>query len=399
MSKRGWLSTLACLCMGLVSWGQQACALEATVSAQYRGQASGHFENTTPLASFCQRWPAECTSTKALQIPISYTKTTVTADPDVRNRFYVQLPAARQVDVFHAETGDHHSLRFEMTAVSQNVVGGTHYRNNPAYTQSIGGGCNYRRTYGVPTQPPPVWYLWALNAPQAPTGCYSDPEVGDAGQVIVSEVKDMGVAYKLDMPAPSRMKPGIYTGSVAYSIGPGGDFDFGNGVSDLNGAIFNLNFRLDVQHTFVFDFPAGSERAVLEPPGGWRAWQGGRAAPERLDHDLPFRLWSTGPFKVYKLCRYYDGSGCGMRNDAGHQVPVTVALSLPGGIQHGGGPVQKVLLPNGRGNALAFESVAPVFNQSSQLHFEVGEPHVKAMFNYPGSRYEGEVTVVFDAQL
>ena len=399
MWKRGRLPKAVCLCIGLLAWQQHAAALEATVSAQYRAQASGRFENTTPLASFCQRWPVECASAQAMKIPISYTKETITADPDVRNRFYVQVPGARQVDVFHEKTGEHHSLRFELTGVSQKVTGGSHYRRNPAYTRYPQGGCSYRRTLSYPRLPAETWYLWALNSPQAPGGCHSSGEINTPGEVIVSEVGEMGVAYNLEMPAPYRMKPGLYTGSVTYTIGPGGDFDFGNGVSNLNGASLTLNFQLDVQHAFIFDFPPGSERAVLEPPGGWRAWLGGRGAPERLVRDLPFRLWSTGPFKVYKLCGFYAGSGCGIRNDAGHQVPVGIALSLPGGIQYQGGAVQKVLLPTGRDSALAFESVTPVLNRPGQLHFEVGKADVGAMLDHPGTRYQGEVTVIFDSQL
>ncbi|MNE96945.1 hypothetical protein D3C80_1952250 [compost metagenome] len=61
--------------------------------------------------------------------------------------------------------------------------------------------------------------------------------------------------------------------------------------------------------------------------------------------------------------------------------------------------MQKVPLPSGRDSALAFESVTPVFNRPGQLHFEVGKPDVRAMLDHPGSLYQGEVTVVFDAQL
>ncbi|MFJ4068495.1 hypothetical protein ACIPW4_24815 [Pseudomonas sp. NPDC089996] len=385
--------------MGLLLWGQQAVALEATVTAQYRAQASGRFENTTPLASFCQRWPSECAGTLAMKVPITYTKTTVTGDPDYRNRYYLQMPGVRQVDVFHDQTGEHHTLRFELTGVSQTVVASSNYGVNPVWTRYPQGGCRFRQSYLHTGRPYPVRYLWELKNSSSPTSCYSDPQDGKNGEVIDNDVSEMGISYTLDMPAPYRMKPGIYRGSVTYSIGPGADFDFGNAVSNLNGSSLTLNFVLDVQHAFIFDFPPGSERAVLEPPGGWQAWLGGRGAPERLLRDLPFRLWSTGPFKVYKLCRYYAGNGCGIRNRAGHQVPVDIALSLPGGIQHAGGAVQRLLLPTGRDSALAFDSVTPVFNRPGQLHFEVGKQDVRTMLDHPGSRYEGEATVVFDAQL
>ncbi|AIR91711.1 hypothetical protein LK03_21705 [Pseudomonas cremoricolorata] len=209
----------------------------------------------------------------------------------------------------------------------------------------------------------------------------------------------MGVAYHLDMPPPYRMKPGLYTGSLIYSVGPGGDFDFGNQVSNLNDTSLTLNFQLEVQHAFVFEFAPGSERAVLEPPGGWMAWMNGRGAPQRLYRDLPFRLWSTGPFRVYKRCARDLGTGCAISNEQGHQVQVDVALSLPGGIEYQGAEVQRLTLPSDRAGALQMESVSPALNKPGQLHFKVDEQAVRSMLDHPGSRYRGEVTVIFDAEL
>lgn len=387
------------LLLGLATPGRDAVALEALVSAQYLGDASGDFENTTPLAAYCQRWSADCREMRAMQLPITYARTTVKNSGDVRDNFYVQLPSARAVDVFHTSTGESHRLNFEFLGVSQQVQGTPELRVNPVWTREIRGGCSYRQTFGYAGSPFATHYLWLVRNPSSPSGCHSIHGAMPNGYTVETSVSNMGIAYRLTMPEPNRMKPGFYTGSLTYSIGPGGDFDFGNGVSALNGSSLTLNFELDVQHAFVFEFPPGSDRAVLEPPGGWGAWLGGRGAPQRLLRDLPFRLWSTGPFKVYKLCRHYSGTGCGIRNDANHEVPVAVALTLPGGIRHQGGLVSKLELPTGRDAALSFESVMPVLNQSGQLHFEVGGEDVKAMIEHPGSRYEGEVTVVFDAQL
>lgn len=71
----------------------------------------------------------------------------------------------------------------------------------------------------------------------------------------------------------------MYRGSLTYTIGPGGDFDFGNNVTGLSGDTLVINFELDVQHAFIFEFPPGSERAVLEPKGGWQAWLDGGQPP------------------------------------------------------------------------------------------------------------------------
>ncbi len=388
---RGWVAAALLLCI------QQVAALEATISAEYRGAASGRFTNTTPLASYCLQWPADCVGAQAAALPITYTKKATKGATDPRDQFYVKVPGVREIDVYHELTGESHRMKFEITAISQMVqwpLGA-----NPVMTTQVRGGCRYRRTYGWPATPSRALYLWSVSSPQAPGGCYSITDRMQPGYEATPPVSEMGIAYNLDMPPPYRMKPGIYSGSITYSIGPGGDFDFGSDVTDLNGNSLTLNFRLDVQHAFVFDFPPGSDRAVLEPTGGWRNWLGGRGAPPRLYRDLPFRLWSTGPFKVYTLCSLYVGGLCGMRNGSGHEVPVDVALSLPGGIEHQGRPVHRLPLPIGRGQALAFDSVMPTLNRPGQLHFQVGPEPVKTMLDHAGSTYNGLVTVVFDSEL
>ncbi len=397
-----WLarwSCTVCLLPGFLFSAAPAMAMDVLVSARYMGDSSGRFENTTPLAAYCQRWSSYCRDTRAMQLPITYSRRTIKNSGDVRDNFYVQLPAVRQVDVHHQVTGESHRLTFEFLGVSQQVEGTTELPLNPVWTYWPQGGCTYQETFGYPNPPFPTHYLWLVKNPLSPGGCSSIHDAEANGYTVDTSVSNMGVAYRVTMPEPNRMKPGVYTGSLTYSIGPGGDFDFGNGVSDLNTGSLTFNFELDVQHAFIFEFPPGSDRAVLEPPGGWSAWLGGRGAPQRLHRDLPFRLWSTGPFKVYKLCQHYAGSGCGIRNSAGHEVPVTVALTMPGGIQHLGDPVQRVQLPSGRGAALAFESATPVLNRPGQLHFEVGKADVQTMLGHPGSRYQGEVTVIFDSQL
>ncbi|MGG7598243.1 hypothetical protein ACQ4OD_14540 [Pseudomonas sp. WC1] len=214
-----------------------------------------------------------------------------------------------------------------------------------------------------------------------------------------ADVEELSIGFDMNIPPPYRLKAGTYRGSITYRIGPGGDFDFGNDVSNLSGDSLTVNFELDVQHAFMFEFPPGSERAVLEPRNGWQAWLAGGKAPQRLYRDLPFRVWSTGPFKVYKLCQYDTGAKCAIKNDGGEQVPVDVAMSLPAGVQHLGQSVERLALPTGRPAALQFEAAMPTLNRPGQLHFEVGRNDVQDMLKHPGSTYTGQVTVVFDAEL
>jgi len=368
-------------------------ALEITISAQYRGGVSGRFENTTPPSGLCRRYPFTCGWAETSVLPITFAKTLREDTSDVRDGFYLRAPGKRQVDVYHQETGEARQVSFFWELIHIVGMNNGAFVNNPLDSRPS-GGCRpqYLRniSYGVEA-------YWRLTDPTAPSPCWAVSAEPLPGTRL--EVPEMGAGFRLEIPPAYRLTSGIYHGSTVFTIGPGGDFDFGSNVENLSGNTLTVNFELDVQHDFHLEFPPGSERAVLEPRNGWQAWQAGGRSPQRLYRDLPFRIWSTGPFKVYKLCEHYMGDRCGIRNAASHSVPVDVALSLPGGIQHQTNGVQRVSLPSGRAQALNFESVQPTVNRPGQLHFEVARADVQGMLSHTGSTYHGQVTVVFDAEL
>ncbi|WP_420794024.1 hypothetical protein [Pseudomonas kurunegalensis] len=337
-----------------------------------------------------------------MELPISYVKKTTKGAADPRDGYFIQLPGRREVDVRHEQTGESRRMTFEWVALNQTVgiSRGTLSNNHPLYNNynALIGGCRGVGSLGQ-ERPPVIRYFWRVVDPQSPQGCSSSNNYSPAGYVTDAIVEQMSAAFNLDIPPPYRLRAGVYRGSVTYSIGPGGDFDLGNDVSQLSGNNLTVNFELDVRHAFLFEFPPGSERAVLEPNGGWSAWLAGGRAPTTLYRDLPFRLWSTGPFKVYKLCEHTLDVRCAIVNDSSHQVPVEVALSLPGGMQYQGQPIERLALPSGRAAALQFDSVMPTLNRLGQLHFKVARADVPSMLAYSGSTYTGQVTVVFDAEL
>lgn len=386
---------LAILVLAALGHDSLAWALEATISARYRGDAQGKFENTTPQAGFCTRWPADCINVQTVGLPIEFTKTAVHRAPDSRDRFFVQLPSSRTVNVSHAVTGESHELAFEITHVSQRVM--RESSDNSAFSASVYGGCNYKSTHDTRTY---VQYLWAVKNPSNPSGCYDGHHSNGATQVTESDVMETGIAYTLKMPPPLKMKQGIYRGSIDFTVGPGGDFDFGNGVTHLNDSRLTLNFELDVQHAFVLQFPPGSDRAVLEPPGGWQAWLGGRGRPPRLERDIPFRIWSTGPFKIYKRCSFYWGPNreCLLFNEKIMGILVEVSIDLPPEVHHQGRPVRRLNVPSDAVSALSFDHLQPASNRPANLHFEVSK-EVGAITDFPGSTFEGRVTLIFDSDL
>ncbi|MBF8748747.1 MULTISPECIES: hypothetical protein [Pseudomonas putida group] len=385
---RGLIFWLVLLCGG---WPLQGNAVEIDVKMRYRGDPSGRFENVTPPGDYCAVWPHRCQSgipPFVVDLPITYQKDHIGNAPDVRDRHYVKMPAARNVQVLN-DFGRSYSLDFSFATISQqlNFLSGR-------VSAAGRGGCLHLNSGRWSNR---VRYLWQINQPASPDACY-DIDLEGLGSATVSAI-NFGAEFRLVMPRPIGMPQGIYRGSVDYSIGPGGDFDFGNGVSNLSDTRLTINFELDVQHDLYLEFPAGSERAVLEPPGGWRAWLGGRGTPSKLYRDMPLRIWTTGPIRVYKRCEYELGDQCGIRESAGHLVGVDVSVTLPAGLQHNGRPIERLAIPTREPAALLIEPLSAVWKQPGQLHFEVAGSNVPAMLAHPGSRYEGLVTVVIEAQM
>lgn len=390
MLRNAYLLRAALVVLALY-WAPPLDAAQVTITAQYRGGTE--FTNTTPQAAFCGRWPHYCNGVETVGIPITYDKRTVNEATDPRDNYYIKLPSRRSVTVINDHTGESYTLTFEMFAVSQYVA--TTGGQSPVFTLYVRGGCSYLYTLGAGN-----WasYLWNVRTPPNPDGCYPIGSPGGVGTERHVQTRDFGVAYRLSMPSPLKMKQGLYRGQVSYSVGAGGDFDFGNDVSNLSDTSLTVNFELDVVHAFVIDFPNGSDRVVLEPPGGWTQWLNNRRLPERLYRDLPMRIWSSGPFTVHTRCEYNLGGRCAIRNPGNeHQVPVQVALTLPTVIQHNGQPVNRLPLPVGEAEAVLLEAMAPALNRTASLHFQVDKAGVAEMTRYPGARYEGDVTIVFDA--
>lgn len=374
-----WMFLLGLMC-GFHALPAQA--VDALVTAQYRGDPRGHFEDTTPEPAdgTCNRFRDFCTS--ALALPIAYQKVIGERDDGGREGYYLRLPARQVVQVVHEATGEVHSLRFEIQAYAQRVRG-----RDPLGV--VRGGCTSSGSVSGNQ-----FAAHVLN-PARPEACWRSSIVGGR-----AELDWLAIKYRMVMPSPAKMTPGMYRGQLRYQVGgAGADFDLGDAFSNLSRSSVDIGFELDVQHTFAVEFAPGSERAVLEPEGGWLQWINGGGPPQRLYRDLPMRLWSTGRFKVYKLCQYDVASHCGIRNPNNDQVPVTVELTLPSGIEQAGTRGGRVTLPTGLASALVFDPVTPVHNRPGQLHFQVERDAVRGMLAHAGTTYQGQVTVVFDAEL
>lgn len=404
-------STIRLFCaiasMGMLLSGALANATDATISARFEPnlQDASHnqFTNTTPQAGFCQRWPETCTEYKYFSVGIdgvTYNKRAIKLASDVRDRLYAKAPASQRIRVEN-EAGDSFMVEFRISAISHRTENNpAPVLDNPAWSATQGGCFGWRVWAQQGNNSSYAQYIWRIKNPSAPAGCYADATAQNAGFSKNLRMSELAIGYELITPTPLSLANGLYKGQVTYRIGNNADFDFGNNVTSLSKSTINIAFELTVKHQVRVEFPPGSDRAVLEPQGGWGEWVHRGRQPTRLYRDLPFRLWSGGPFNMYLNCQYSAGNNCAIRNQNNRQVPINVAVTLPSHVAlANGGTVRRESLPVGSAAAKRFRSVSIGLNQPAQLHFEASQAAVNDMLKQPGSTYQGDVTIIFDAEM
>jgi hypothetical protein len=180
------------------------------------------------------------------------------------------------------------------------------------------------------------------------------------------------------------------------------DFDFGDTMVPVGDSELVLNFTLDVQHALKVEIPPGGDQVELLPQGGWQAWLNQGRKPTRLFRDQTFNLSSSSRFKMNLECQYAIGNNCALwEANAGHEVPVEMSVTLPGGLTDAvGNPVnRRPLRRDGVGTEL-FQPAFYVERKPGTLHFEVARDAVEEMIkpNTP-RRYRGNVTVIWDSEV
>lgn len=113
-------------------------------------------------------------------------------------------------------------------------------------------------------------------------------------------------AYELRTPDPLKMSSGNYTGTLRYSMGPRGDFDFGD-VMIPDDTELTLDFNLEVQHTLKVDIPPGGEKFAWCLPVAGKA--GCRPDANRCDC-FAISLFIFRPHRVSKCTWNATPAGC-----------------------------------------------------------------------------------------
>jgi len=397
---------VASLGLALVTPASWASELDITAEFIPRISSPGNvkFVNTTPLSGYCGDNNANCRPGDfTIMFPLTIERTWVNPGPLDGHNYQRVDGDWKTVYVSQDGGGPTVPVRFRLNLLARRynlgtlMPGGTpgsisFISNLAGRYGATSGGCQGRVGAGNG-----IFYSYAWSVPQGTVTCTREP-ANDLLGPYAGTLSEVSVGYELEAPNPFALGNGTYRGTLRYSLGPGRQIDLGNGR--YNEDQINFNFQLKVQHELRIDFPDGSDHAVLEPDGGWTQWQHGGRAPTSLRRTHPFLIWASAPMKMYLKCEATIGNQCSIREPlSGHQVPIVVAVTLPGEVRHNGAVVQQLPLPLGEAQALQFQNVAIAAGRQARLHYGVEQPYVGAMLQHPGRQYSGDVTIVFDAQL
>ena len=409
------------LAAGSLAAGAATMDITASFTPSVSNPENNTFTNTTPLSGFCADWPTSCTNNNT---SISFAGITLLGngvllsdDSNPKNHFYLGLPGATKVDVVNSETQEKAQITFTITGFGgrwTNLGSGARIgweRGEFAYPTNLPcGSATNGASIGTGSGSDSTWYGWAWNVSGA---CYKRSTY--TGRTITSSnLYQTSIRYKLVTPNPLQLTSGIYKGYVDWSIGPGGDIDFGN-KWDASDSTLRVNFTLSVNHELKLSATADNQQVSLQPcasgkvctaedgAANWERWMITRATPE-LTGRSNFNLSSSGAFTVYMECEQQSGSDCALKSDntPSQTVPVQSLLTLPRGIVDSstGSTVTKRRLAVGRDltkNVFVTKSFAE--NQAGSIDFLVSQKDVDTMLKTRPDTYRGAVTVIFDPKI
>ncbi|QOV66418.1 hypothetical protein IP581_20495 [Kosakonia pseudosacchari] len=379
------------------------------------------FTDTTPQSGFCATWPTYCGNGErslATGLILTPQKGLTTTDTP-QDSLYFKWPSSFQdVEVTNVENGTRAIVRFRVSSFSGRYDANSDYgvydwgESGWAFTLTALGGCN-SLTAGWLIGKTAVAWLWGI--PEGVGGCYRlssvDRPVGSAK--FVKQVNTLSFGYTMVAPSPLTLTSGEYVGKVTYTIGPGGDIDFGTNFQ-ANDSVLEINFSLSVNHELKLTPAAGAQSVSLQPcatgrvcsedegEANWERWMVTRVTPQ-LTGRSTFSLSSSGAFAVYLNCAEQVGTDCALKSDnSGQLVPVKTLLSLPGNIIDSatGSSVTRKALSVGKetGNNV-FNTQSYAQDAAGSIDFLVRQKDVDTMLATRPDIYRGAITVIFDPNL
>ena len=396
--------------------------ITASFSPSMDNPENNTFTNTTAQSGFCQTWPAQCGSgEKSLATGLTLTPSKgLTPQDGKRDTLFFKWPSSyRDVIVTNESTGNTQKVQLRISSFSGRYFANSSSeiynwgKNGAAFSLYPDGGCSSLA---------PGWILggaqvaWLWSVPEGNTGCYKitsvDRPVGGAN--FINKVSELSFGYSLLSPNPLQMEAGIYTGTLTYSVGPGGDIDFGDNFQASDTEL-TINFTLSVNHELKLTTTADDQKVSLQPcasgrtctedegAANWERWMVTRITPQ-LTGRSKFTLSSSGAFTVYLQCEQQSGSDCVLKSDttSSQTVPVQTLLTLPDNIVDNstGSTVSKRHLEVGMQLAKnVFVTREFGQNKAGSIDFLIDQREVDTMLKTRPDTYRGAVTVIFDPEI
>lgn len=414
------VSVLTAIVSGLPTTSVLADVVE--INAEFTPDPSNpglnSFKNTTPASGYCAQFPTYCNQRKLFSIESNITaqsEAPIQANHSLRKGPMFQIPAQRRdVEVLHESGAQSETVQlrvinlgttYRLSHTAQGLIGRPEINNFNAHGILWGGTENRPGDGHWNSVPHPCTRVTSVtNTGQYHTTFYwGVPQV--CGKTAAFDIpgfsySKLGFMYELVTPNPLKMKSGIYTGTLRYTVGPMMDFDLGDiMIPSENELVFN--FTLKVDHVFKVEVPPGGNKVVLEPEGGWQAWLTQGRRPARLFRDQTFNIWTSVPFKMSMECEHSAAnSTCALQDDKNNRVPVDVSVSLPSGLTDAErqSVSRRRLRVDGVGTE-KFEPVLYVDRKPGTLHFEVGKSAVEEMLQRDSPGYSGDITVIWDSEV
>ncbi|WP_380219087.1 hypothetical protein [Kosakonia sp. YIM B13587] len=409
------MSSIFLLIMSFHTYGERL-----SISQEYNSASGSTFVNTTPQSGFCIEHAPLCTDGKTFSLSLHLTatlmKTWILANAAPRDGVYIKLPGVGgDVRVINAE-GKITTVHFRIVGLAANYnthydwdltdhinswVGGS-FATAPSPCTSSGIGVALTRDYQ---------FMWRW--PKSAVACYKTAAMDLENEPYL--LNELSIIYELTNASPQLLVSGDYTGTLHYSVGPGGDIDFGDAfvASDTSG--IDIDFRLTVKNEFKITTTADDRQVALQPckPGkictpdegeaNWERWMVSRVTPQ-LTGRSNFGITSTGNFTVYLACADGQvGQDCALKSDnTGQLVPFRASLNLPTNIVDsttGATVVQRHLNAGKDPSQNIFTTKSAGQDQKGSIDFLVPQRDVEAMLSTRPDTYRGGATVIFDQSI
>ncbi len=195
--------------------------------------------------------------------------------------------------------------------------------------------------------------------------------------------------------------PGLYRGTVSYSVGPASELSFGP-TADYNISSIEIPIAVevtDMEHRITF--PAGADLAVLTPAGGWAHWISSGKRPDSISRDIPFTITSAGRVSVVLAdCSYAIRTACQIASSDGDLASLSIGVTLPAPwttVIPQANVVNSTIYPDSYSRATTLNTHYQVVrNSRGTIKVEVKGAELDKMLAKPGSTWTGNVTLLFE---